>query len=65
MDLVKKHIDLGLDATDALILRYFIDFKDRGGMHKEIFEGEFYYCFKYKNLIEELQILGRKTKDSV
>lgn len=60
----QKLIDYGLDDRDALILRYFIDFKDTGSMVKRIIENECYYWFKYSGVITELPILKIK-RDTV
>ncbi|WP_242957631.1 conserved phage C-terminal domain-containing protein [Clostridium cochlearium] len=57
-------IHLGLDTIDALILRYFVDFKDSGIMVRENIEGEFYYWLKYEGIMEALPILNLK-KDSI
>ncbi|WFD11986.1 DnaD domain-containing protein [Tepidibacter hydrothermalis] len=61
----RRLIKLGLDSTDALILRCFVDFKDTEKMKAEMIENERYYWIKYEWLIQELPILGLKTKDSV
>lgn len=58
-------IELGLDNDDALILRWFVDFKDAGKMVSKIIENEKYYWIKYSQLIEDLPILKAKTKDSI
>lgn len=61
----RRLIKLGLDATDSLILRCFVDFKDTEKMKAEIIDNEKYYWIKYEWLIQELPILGLKTKDSI
>ncbi|WP_099192274.1 hypothetical protein [Tepidibacter mesophilus] len=61
----QRLIDLGLDITDTLILRYFVDFKDSGNMKKEMFDGEFYYWVRYEKLMEELPILKLTKVDSI
>ncbi|GFZ33294.1 hypothetical protein CSC2_38200 [Clostridium zeae] len=38
-----KLINFGLDMKDAVILRYFIDFKGTNRMRTEIIDGETYY----------------------
>lgn len=53
----RKLVEYGLTMDDALILRYFIDFKDTGKMVKEEIEGKYYYWIKYENLKESLPIL--------
>ena len=61
-------IELGLSADDLNILRWFIDFKDSGGMVKEycVEEDCFYYWIKYDALIEALPYLftDNKTEDA-
>ena len=61
-------IELGLSADDLNILRWFIDFKDSGGMVKEycVEEDCFYYWVKYGALIEALPYLftDNKTEDA-
>lgn len=53
----KRLIELELDHTDALILRYFIDFKDSGKMKTEIFNDEIYYWVQYEKVVEEIPII--------
>lgn len=53
-----KLIKLGLDIEDALILRYFIDFKDSGKMSKELFDTDVFYWVKYESIKKELPILN-------
>lgn len=64
----KGMIELGLSADDLNILRWFIDFKDSGGMIKEycVEEDCFYYWVKYDALIEALPYLfaDNKTEDA-
>ena len=52
-------IELGLNADDLNILRWFIDFKDSGKMLKEYFieENCFYYWINYNGLIEAFPYL--------
>lgn len=54
----RKLVELGLSLHDALILRYFVDFKDTGKMKKEEVKGENYYWIKYEGLKESLPILN-------
>lgn len=60
IELVKR----GLDLQDALILRYFVDFKESGNMYSEIVGTEKFYWVKYEELIENLPILNIK-KDTL
>lgn len=59
-----KLIELKLDIDDALILRYFIDFKDSGNMSKEIFDNDMFYWVSYDFLKKDLPILDI-SKDMV
>lgn len=59
-----KLIELGLDIDDALILRYFVDFKDSGQMTKELFDSEMFYWINYDSIKRELPILDI-SKDRV
>lgn len=59
----KKLIEFGLDAVDALILRYFVDFKDSGEMVIETVNNKPYYWIKYDSLIESIPIIKIRSKD--
>lgn len=61
----KELVEYGLDNDDALILRWFVDFKDTGRMATRIIENEKYYWVKYEGIIEDLPILKLKTKDAL
>lgn len=52
--------ELGLDVIDALILRYFVDFKDSKAMTSMLVEGKSYYWVKYEGVLKELPILNMK-----
>jgi hypothetical protein len=58
-----KLIEFKLDAIDALILRWFIDFNAR--MKKIIHENEDYYWVKYQTIIDDLPILGITNKNNI
>ena len=58
-------LDLGLDCTDAVILRYIIDFYCSKKMTKVFNEGKEYFWLSYKSVLKELPALGIKTKDAV
>ena len=59
-------MELGLDDRDAALLRFFVDFKDGGGMYSEEFEGEVYYWIKYDYIKQELPIIGQHfQKDAI
>lgn len=51
-------LDLGLDTTDATILRWIVDFKDTGRMKKAIIKNEEYVWIHYQTLMNELPIIG-------
>ncbi|WP_315122365.1 conserved phage C-terminal domain-containing protein [uncultured Clostridium sp.] len=57
-------VKFGLDTVDALILRYFVDFKDSGRMDKEEINDEIYHWVRYDSIIEDLPILSLK-KDTI
>ncbi|KZL93998.1 conserved phage C-terminal domain-containing protein [Clostridium magnum] len=59
-----KLMEFGLDVIDAVLLRYFVDFKDSGTMVKETIEGDLYYWLKYEGIMKELPMLNLK-KDSI
>ncbi len=52
----EKLVELNLDLTDAVILRWFVDLKDSGKMYSEIKENDKYYWLKYDAVIEDLPI---------
>ena len=55
----------GMDNDDALILRWFVDFKDSGKMTSKIINEDKYYWIKYEGLLDDLVILKIKTKDAL
>jgi hypothetical protein len=58
-----KMIELDMDLNDCLILRYLIDFKDSGKMHREIIEDEVYYWVRYDELKKDIPIININSKD--
>ncbi|GLC32890.1 conserved phage C-terminal domain-containing protein [Clostridium omnivorum] len=54
----KKLVEMGMNNDDALILRYFIDFKDSGAMIKEYMDDDMYYWVNYESLKNELPVLN-------
>ena len=60
-----KLVEHGLDLTDALILRWFIDFKDTGKMTTEIVEEKMYYWVRYDFLLEDIPIIKITNKDAL
>ena len=61
----EKLIEYDLDSTDALILRYFVDFKDSGKMAMEIHENKPYYWLNYDALKADIPIIGIKSNDAL
>ena len=61
----QKLLEYGLDATDATILRYFIDFKDTDKMVHIVINNQPFYWVKYEGIIQEYPLLGLKSADSV
>lgn len=61
----KTLLELELDYVDAVILRYFVDFKDSGAMINKKIDDKIYYWVKYEGLIREVPILKLKSRDSV
>lgn len=62
----ERLLELGLDDRDAALLRFFIDFKDGGGMYSEEFEGDVYYWVKYDYIKQELPLIGQHfQKDAI
>jgi hypothetical protein len=54
----EKLIEFGLDNTDALIIRWFLDFKATDKMVKLNRKGLDYYWVKYESIITDLPCLG-------
>lgn len=55
-------IDLDLDHTDALLLRFFLDFKAEGRMHEIIVNDETFYWLNYKNIANQLPIINNSNR---
>ena len=60
--LQSRLIELKLSERDALILRYFIDFRDTGKMTARVIDGSVYYWVHYDYFIEEFPILSYSGK---
>lgn len=54
-------ISLGLDHTDALILRYIFDFFSTDKMCQKVENNKIWFWFSYGTICEEMPILGIKT----
>lgn len=63
----KTLLELGVDAIDALILRWFADFKDTGKMVSRIRpeDGHEYFWVKYQAIIDDMPILGISGPDAM
>lgn len=61
----QKLVDFELDLKDAMLLRYFVDFKKSGKMRNITLESETYYWLKYEAVVDEFPLLGIKSKDTV
>lgn len=56
----KGLVSLGLDTIDAMLLRYFIDFKATSKMLTEKVDGNTYFWVRYDAVLAELPILNIK-----
>ena len=55
-------VSMKLDAADAIILRYIVDFYSTGKMVKVEADGKQYFWIKYGAVIEQVPIIGIKSK---
>lgn len=60
-----KLIEYGLDLKDALLLRYFVDFRDTESMSMIIVEGKPYYWLNYRHLKADIPVIGISNNDSL
>lgn len=58
-------VDLGLDSCDLIILRWIVDFANTDRILKMQVDNKIFFWIKYDALIEDLPILGLKTKDAL
>lgn len=58
--LQSKLKEMGLDTMDALILRYFVDFKDSNAMKVRVIGDKYYYWVHYEKVLKALPILNMK-----
>lgn len=58
----KIALEMNLDLTDLMILRYFIDFKDTDKMVLEIIENKPFYWIEYRSLIDTIPIIKINNK---
>jgi hypothetical protein len=61
----QKLLDFNLDLTDALILRYFIDFKNTDVMKSEIVDNKVFYWVDYKTLMKEIPVIRISHRNSL
>jgi hypothetical protein len=61
----KKLMEFGLDLKDALLLRYFVDFRDTESMTMIIVNNKSYYWLNYKHMKEDIPIIGIKSNDAL
>ncbi|WP_404987889.1 conserved phage C-terminal domain-containing protein [Clostridium culturomicium] len=55
-------INLGMDAIDAMLLRYFVDFKATNKMKFEMIEDKLFFWVNYDNVLKEFPILNMKKR---
>lgn len=60
-----KLLEYGLDLKDALLLRYFVDFRDTESMSMIIVDGKPYYWLDYKHLKRDIPVIGINTNDAL
>lgn len=58
-------IEMNLDSVDLIILRWIVDFSNTDRIVKMQVEDKIYFWVKYEAIIEDLPILGLKTKDAL
>jgi hypothetical protein len=58
-------IELGLNSDHAILLRWFIDYRDSGLLSKRCFGGDEYHHIEYSFVIECLPILGISNKEVI
>jgi len=55
----------GLDAKDAVLLRFMMNFISSGKMNSIIYENKTFFWFFYQNIIDEMPILGIKNRNAL
>ena len=58
-------VNMGLNANDAVILRWFVDFYSTNKMAQVTADGVTYKWVKYQAVIDDLPILGIKNKQVI
>jgi len=61
----KRLVELGLDTTDACILRWFVDFCNSGKMAIISYQGKNYYWVSYQAVIDDLPIMGIANRNNI
>lgn len=61
----EKLMKFGLDIKDAMLLRYFVDFRGTGKMKSIIIDDICYYWLCYDSLRNDIPILGINTNDGL
>ena len=51
-------LENNLDVLDAMLLRFFIDFRDTEKMYSEIIENDKFYWIKYEAVKENIPIIN-------
>ena len=60
----KKMIEAEIDIIDGAILRWFIDFKEKGKMVKHLVHGETYFWVNYEKIVKDYPVI-KLTKETV
>lgn len=60
-----KLIEYGLDLKDAMLLRYFVDFRDTESMSILIVDGKPYYWLNYGHLKKDIPIIEISNNDAL
>jgi hypothetical protein len=58
-------VDKGLDAVDAVILRWFVDFHVSGKMKRLVQGDKVYHWVHYQSVIDDLPCIGVTNKESL
>lgn len=60
-----KLLEYGLDLKDAMLLRYFVDFRDTESMSMIIVDNKPYYWLNYKHMKEDIPLIGISSNDAL
>lgn len=61
----EKMVEAGLDCTDAMLLRWFVDFAISGRMKEKMINGKSYYWVLYRHVIEDLPLARINDKTAL